>query len=434
MKHTKFWSLLLSSALIFAACDDDNSTPNTDPSGSEENSSKDDPSKDDPSKDDPSKDDPSKDDPSKDDPSKDDPSKDDPSKDDPSKDDPSKDDPSKDQNTDLRAATLADLEKNYELKLFDQTVYLSTGSKQGLIALRIPDELWIITYTDFANGEVTFNKDNSGQQNADTDAAKKITGQLSEGFKLSFRIDKEGKILYAVNGSNDYSEAIKASVAVQKNKVSKADDIKDKIYTCTADDQTQVFRFFDGTYIFENIADEKVSFWQAGHYDIQRSTLLMRPAYFNQPAESMYVYSVGTDNTIVSSQDGSSVTMNCNVEASEYEYEKASDFVGDWVATRDGNDWKFSLKADGTFELTAHKGETQVDSKSGDWEIYGYHMMLRNKNCLHPETCTPGIHGQLQTGPIDRDTGKISGFSFIHSDSNKPAMPTSFDAPELAGN
>ena len=41
-----------------------------------------------------------------------------------------------------------------------------------------------------------------------------------------FRIDKEGKILYAVNGSNDYSEAIKASVAVQNNKVSKAADIK----------------------------------------------------------------------------------------------------------------------------------------------------------------------------------------------------------------
>ena len=40
---------------------------------------------------------------------------------------------------------------------------------------------------------------------------------------------------------------------------------------------------------------------------------------------------------------------------------------------------------------------------------------------------------EVQTGPIDRETGKISGFSFIHSDSNTPAIPTSFDAPEYAG-
>ena len=399
MKHTMFWSILISSALVFVACSDDNSNSNTKPSGAEngspENGSSENGS---------------------------------------SENGSSENGSSENEDTDLRAAKLADLEKNLELKLFDQTVYLSTGSKQGLIALRIPDELWIITYTDFANGEVTFNKDNTGLQSSDTDAAKKISGELSEGFKLSFKIDKEGKLLYAVNGSNDYSEAPKASVAVHNNKVSKADDIKDKIYTCTAGDQTQVFRFFDGVYIFENIADEKVSFWQAGHYDIQRSSLLMRPAYFNQPAESMYIYSVGKDNTITSSQDGSSVTMTCDVESSEYEYENASDFVGDWAASRDGVDWNFSLKADGTFELSAHEGENLVESKSGNWEVYGYHMMMNNKNCLHPETCTPSIHGQLQTGPIDQNTGKISGFSFIHSDSNTPAMPKSFEAPEFAGN
>ena len=101
--------------------------------------------------------------------------------------------------------------------------------------------------------------------------------------------------------------------------------------------------------------------------------------------------------------------------------------MGDWVASRDGIDWKFALKADGTFELTAHEGESQVDSKSGDWEIYGYHMMMHNKSCLHSESCSPSIHGQLQTGPVDRETGKISGFSFIHSDSGTPAIPTSFE-------
>ena len=121
--------------------------------------------------------------------------------------------------------------------------------------------------------------------------------------------------------------------------------------------------------------------------------------------------------------------MQCTVEEISYEYEKSNDFVGDWVGSRNSIDWEFSLKADGTFELSAHDGETLVESMSGNWEIYGYHLMLGNVSCLHPENCSSSIHGQLQTGPIDRETGKISGFSFIHSDSNTPTIPTSFDAP-----
>ena len=85
-----------------------------------------------------------------------------------------------------RAAKLGDLQKNMELKLFDQTVYLSTGSKQGVLALRIPDELWVVTYTDFAGGVVSIEKGNSGVQYSETDAAKKIVEKVKEGFKMSF--------------------------------------------------------------------------------------------------------------------------------------------------------------------------------------------------------------------------------------------------------
>jgi hypothetical protein len=76
-----------------------------------------------------------------------------------------------------------------ELKLFDQTVYLSTGNKQGVLALRIPDELWAVTYTDFANGVVSFEKDNTGLQYSETDAAKKIVEKVNSGFKISFVVD-----------------------------------------------------------------------------------------------------------------------------------------------------------------------------------------------------------------------------------------------------
>jgi hypothetical protein len=40
------------------------------------------------------------------------------------------------------------------------------------------------------------------------------------------------------------------------------------------------------------------------------------------------------------------------------------------------------------------------------------------------------MYGQLQTGTVDRETGKISGFSFAHHDKDTPRIPTSFEAPE----
>ena len=325
-----------------------------------------------------------------------------------------------------RTAKLEDLEKNYEFKIFDQTVYLSTGSKKGVVALRIPDELWVVTYTDFANGVVTFTDENTGMQYADTDGAKKIKEEVEKGLKLSFIVDKDEKVKYALNDSEEYSEAVKASVAVQKGKVSKAADIQNKIYECTDGDTTRTFTFFDNSYIVDVSAGEKLAYWVGGHYDIQRSTLLMRPAYFSKTAHTMYAYSVGTDNTIALS-DGKA--MNCKVEATEYEYEKASDFVGEWQATKDGIEWEFSLKEDGTFEIAAFEGNKNVELKSGFWDIYGYQMILRNRSCLNLDRCT-NIHGQLQTGPIDKATNKISGFSFIHNGTDTPKIPTSFDAPQ----
>ncbi len=401
MKYSFLKLFLLLSALTFAACGGANSTPSSEHSASEKGSSQDEPAKDNPAKD--------------------------ASSEDASTEDASSDDEA----TGLRAATLADLEKNMELKLFDNTVYLSTGSKQGLFALRIPDELWLVTYADFVRGEVTFKKESVGVQSADTDATKTITRQLAAGIKLSFKVNKEGVLLYSVNGASDYSEAVKASIDVKKGKVSKADELKDKIYTCSAGDETQIFKFFGSTYIFENVSGKKVTFWQAGHYDVQRGTLLLLPAYFARAAESLYIYSVGKDDdSIAGAQNGgSAVTMNCTASAIEYEYATASDFVGDWVATKNGINWNFSLKATGTFELAAHEGESLVESIAGNWEIYGYYMMLSNNSCLHAESCSPGIYGQLQAGTINRRTGQLDGFSFIHSATSTPAIPTSFDAP-----
>ena len=209
-----------------------------------------------------------------------------------------------------RIAKLEDLQKNMELKLFDQTVYLSTGSKQGVVALRIPDELWVVTYTDFVDGVVSFEKNNSGMQYSETDAAKKIVEKVKEGFKMSFVVDAEDRILYSVDGS-DYSEAIKASVAVQKDKLSKADSIQNKIYECSDGDSTKIFKFLDSSYAYETSVEGNVVNKHEGHYDIQRSTLLMLPLREEETSLSMFIYSVGTDSTITS-QAGES--MDCTIK------------------------------------------------------------------------------------------------------------------------
>ena len=326
-----------------------------------------------------------------------------------------------------RAAKLEDLEKNVELKLFDQTVYLSIGSKQGVVALRIPDELWVVTYTDFAGGVVSFERLNTGIHYTKTDAAQKIVEKVHSGFKISFVVDKDSTVLYSVDGSKDYSEAVKASVAVQKGKVSKAEAIQNKIYECDDGDTMRVFKFFDGSYIYENSVDNNVVNWHAGRYDVQRSTLLMLPFYYVGPVTTLFTHSVGTDNTISKSSGG---IFNCTVEGIEYEYEKAEDFVGEWVAKKDGLDWTFTLTADGTSKLEAREGTKTVERKTGTWEIYGYYMVIDNNTFLNASSITTAIYGQLQTGPVDRETGKISGFSFIHNDPDTPHIPTSFDAPE----
>ena len=216
----------------------------------------------------------------------------------------------------VRAAKLTDLQKNYELKLFDHTVYMSTGSKKGVVALRIPDELWVVTYTDFAGGVVSIEKGNSGVQYSETDAAKKIVEKVKEGFKISFVVketdnaDEDDTILYSVDGG-DYSEAVKANVAVQKSKVSKAEVIQNKIYECSDGDSTKIFKFLDSSYAYETSVGDNVVNKHEGHYDIQRSTLLMLPLREEDASISMFIYSVGTDSTITS-QAGES--MDCTIK------------------------------------------------------------------------------------------------------------------------
>lgn len=290
----RFLALLISSAFMFAACGDDSSSTSVDPSSEESSSSEKSSDKSSSSKKKKKK----------------------PSSSVSAENSSSSEAPESSSSfvvvvpEGARIAKLEDLLKNMELKLFDQTVYLSTGRKQGLMAFRIPDELWVVTYTDFADGVVSIEKGNSGVQYSETDAAKKIVEKVNEGFKMSFVVDEEGGILYSLDGM-DYSEAFKASVAVQKDKLSKADSIQNKIYECADGDSTRIFKFLDSSYTYETSVGDNVVNKHEGHYDIQRSTLLMLPLREEETSLSMFIYSVGTDSTITS-QAGES--MDCTIK------------------------------------------------------------------------------------------------------------------------
>lgn len=316
-------------------------------------------------------------------------------------------------------AFIEELEKNMELQLFDHTVYLSTGSKQGFFALRIPDELWAVTYSNFENGEVVFKEGAVGMEYADTDAAKQIKEKTKDGITISFKVDKDGVLKYAVNGAKEYNEAVKANVAVQKGKVSKAETIMNKVYTCSDGDTTRTFTFFDNSYIVENVANEKAVSWIGGHYDIQRSTLLMRPAYYDKPIYTMYSYVVGEDNTIAPSNGKS---MSCTVKDNAVTYIKKSDIANEWQFVDQDVEWTFNIKPNSEFELEGYENRKNVEVKTGFWEIYGNQLMMRNKGCLNPDKCSSSVHGAV--------TITSDGMEFKHSDPDTPKIPQKWTMAE----
>ena len=316
-------------------------------------------------------------------------------------------------------AFIEELEKNMELKLFGHTVYLSTGSKQGFFALRIPDELWVVTYSNFENGEVVFKEGAIGMEYADTDAAKQIKEKTKDGITISFKVDKDGVLKYAVNGAKEYNEAVKANVAVQKGKVSKAETIMNKVYTCSDGDTTRTFTFFDNSYILENIVKEKTDSWIGGHYDIQRSTLLMRPTYYDKPIYTMYSYVVSEDNTIAPTNGKS---MSCTVKDNAVTYAKKSDLVNEWQSTDNGVEWMLSIKSSGEFEIEAYENRKNIEVKTGLWEIYGNQLMMRNKSCLNPDKCSYSVRGAVSV--------TSDGMEYKHFNSDTPKMPQKWTLTE----
>ena len=209
-----------------------------------------------------------------------------------------------------RAATLEELEKYMKIEELNPKLLLSIGSRQGIFSLCISDELWIVTYSDFENGEVEFKEGSLGIQYTSTEAAMNIIRKTKEGIKISFKVDKNSVVKYSINGS-DYTNVVKDKNSIAPNQISKAENIMNKVYTCTDDDATKVFKFFDNTYILESIAEGKTVSQENGYYDIHRGVLLLYNTNYDVLTSSLSTYSIYKDNTIVTKDNK---RMNCTVD------------------------------------------------------------------------------------------------------------------------
>ena len=74
------------------------------------------------------------------------------------------------------------------------------------------------------------------------------------------------------------------------------------------------------------------------------------------------------------------------------------------------------MKDDGTFHLEAFSNINE-QLKSGSWDLYGDVLVMRSEKCLDT-TCQIIIMGVVE------DFEKDKGFTFKHSGTDSPAMPT----------
>ncbi|MCQ2105645.1 MAG: hypothetical protein MJZ26_07620 [Fibrobacter sp.] len=320
-----------------------------------------------------------------------------------------------------RVATLKDMDKNISLgELFGTTVYLATGSKVGLYSLWVPDTAWIAFHSEMNDGEIFFDKSNGALMGASSIAVyDSLKNMLDKGAKLEFIMNSDEKLQYSLNGGK-YQDTEVAKVAISGSNVTKADELKGKKLSCTSGDTTNTYLFYEGRFLQENSLDKKDISWSAGYYDIQRGMLLMMPTFYDQQAlalKSLYVD--GEFN--LTSATGSE--YKCKNSKFEFDSVDESDLVGEWVASKDGEDWTLELKKDGSHQLQAKEKGGTIELKTGVWSVFGDLLLMRNTGCLNPSSCSKAVKGVVSG--LDKD----KGFNYDHSDTGDPLVPTAWTVP-----
>lgn len=316
-----------------------------------------------------------------------------------------------------RAATLEDLEKNYSLgEMFGTKVYLATGAKKGVFSLWIPDTAWVAFRSDFKDGVLEFGKKdkNGGWAGATAPAADSLNALLEKGAKIKIIMNEEEKLQYSINGG-DFKDLEVAKVKFSDNTISDGTKLDGMSLSCAVDGKKTAYSFFEGRYLAETEDS-----WEAGYYDVQRSRLLMLPTFYDKPVYPLTSMTVGSDFNML---DITGKEISC--ESAELKY-KAIDhdkLAGEWVSDVD-YDWTLNLDKSGSYSIVASKGGNAELNNSGNWDVYGNILLIKNSLCTNTADCLTGIKGTVS----GFDASK--GFKLDHSNTEKPAMPTSWGVPQ----
>ncbi|SHJ02816.1 hypothetical protein [Fibrobacter sp. UWP2] len=330
-----------------------------------------------------------------------------------------------DDNAPIRAATFDDLEKNMVLKgLFGTDIKLSAGAKKGFFTFWLPGEIqdsaWVAVQSDFANGKLKIGSSNAGvayiSGNGTIDSLKSMA---HDGLTINFIVNQEGEepeLLYFVD-KGDTNKVVTDRVKFSEDILSKAEDVTGKRLSCEVGDTTNVYSFFDDSFMLVRVVGKDTVNWIAGYFDIQRSKLLMLPKFRRESSSALYTMEVSS-----SFEMGPVVGTKNSCKDSKFEFKNldVDKLATEWDASAGGKEWTMKLKSDETYEILVGV----QPHLTGNWGVFGDYLFLSSKTCFDPDICK-AVMGKV----TDFDAEK--GFTFTHTPSFiGEADPAPVEIPE----
>ena len=340
-----------------------------------------------------------------------------------------------------RAATLEDLNKHQIIEIKGEKFLLATGSKVGIFGLWTTDSVesidgqeLLIVRSDFSNGKLKLDGKTSFMHFTHPNATKegaKILEEISQGKlsqELAFIVEKK-TLKYGV-GKSDYQKVEPKGLILPTTYVTDANKLTDKQVVCeTSDDTTMVYSFYKGgRYIAEKVVKGDTISWNAGYVDVFYNLTFML-SDFAGPQNVQKIGGFAYKSTQIFYAGLSKMTdinkiaeIPCTASELKYTSVDESKIMGVWVGKEDGEDWIFDLLESREWSMKADDGAKE--KKGGkNWAIYGNQLLL-DVEYSSSKNAALGIKG-----PLSKVSEK--GFTYNHSDKGTPAIPKTWEQPDL---
>ena len=341
-----------------------------------------------------------------------------------------------------RKATLEDLNWHQLIEIKGEQFLLATGNKTGVFALwttdsaeTIANQNVLVVRSNFGEGKLKIDANTAFMPYGTSVASKKGTEILeglidskASGLEISFIVE-DSTLKYNV-GKSDYKKVKLKDVDPSPLYVKAASKLADKRLACEfSDDTTMVFSFYKGgRYIAEQVVKGDTVSWNAGYMDVFYDLTFML-SDFAGPANVQTRGGFGYKAYYHFYADLSQMTdisktaeISCVASDLKYTPVKETDVVGKWSSFEDGKIyWKLDLGSSNKYTMTADDGAKE--NKSGAWAVYGNQLLLDVTTCS-TQNCALGIKG-----PLTKVSDK--GFTYNHSDKGSPAVPKTWEVPNL---